>query len=106
MEKTRMRPKNTRKTLKEVRRRCKANRIEVEVIAGRGKGSHLTIVFRASSPADVQVKLTIPGDEEISPGVQRGCLKRLTEIIQDALGSAPRVALAEMVRRILESLFK
>ncbi len=101
-----MRPKNTRKTLKEVRRRGKTNGIEVEVIPGRGKGSHVTIVFRDSSHVDVHVKLTIPGDEEISPGVQRGCLKRLTEIIQDALGPATRVALAEMVRRILESLFK
>jgi len=98
-----MRPMDTRKTLKEARRKGKTNGIDVEVIA-LGKGSHFTIVFRDSS-SDVHIKLTIPGDREISPGVQRGCLERTGEIAKSAMGGASRQALAELVRRILESIF-
>ncbi len=92
-----MKPRNTRKTVSELKRLCRKNGVEVEVILDDGKGSHCGILFRDMATGQ-EVKIVIPGHKEISPGVQRELLKYLA-------GIAVRIALAETVRAILHGLF-
>jgi len=90
-----MRGRDTRKTLKELRHLCNANGIEVTVV--HAKGSHVALIFEDRKTGKT-VRIVIAGHGEISPGVQRNSLKYLGDL-------ATRVALAEIVRRILETIF-
>lgn len=93
-----MRPRDLRKTLQQIRSVCGANGIDVEVIPEKGKGSHRGLLFEDRKTGK-SVRIVISGDKEISPGVQRNALKYLREL-------AVRAAPAEVVRRILEAIFK
>lgn len=93
-----MRERDTRKVLKELRHLCKANGIELAADPSRGKGSHVALIFREIKSGKA-VSFVIAGGNTISPGVQRNILKYLTDL-------ATKVAFAEVVRRLLEYLFK
>ena len=89
-----MRPRDARKWLKKLRDLCKANGIEMTIIPG----NHPGVILR-DPKTDQKIRFVIAGGREISPGVQRGIINYIRDI-------APRVALAEIVRRILEELSK
>ncbi len=91
-----MRGRDTRKTLKEIGRSCIANGIELSVI--RAKGSHRGLIFEDRKRGRT-IRIVIAGHGEISPGVQRNSLKYLG-------GLATRDAFAELVRKILEAVFR
>ena len=91
-----MRRRNTRKVLRELRRLCDANGIDVTVVPG--KGSHRGLIFEGRKSGQ-KVRIVISGGKEISPGVQRGALRYLGDL-------AVRVALAQVLRKIFEVVFK
>jgi len=93
-----MRARNTRKVLQELRRLCRAQRLELELDRAAGKGSHQAIIIRDARNG-LYVKFVIPGHDEVSPGVQRNVLKYVA-------GLTPRNPVAQSVQLILEELFE
>jgi hypothetical protein len=93
-----MRPLNKRQTVNEIKRLCRARGIEVEIVPARGGGSHEALVFKDTVTGEA-VQLTIANHKDISPGVQR-------KILQWAAEKAIRMGIAEIVRQILDQLFK
>jgi predicted RNA binding protein YcfA (HicA-like mRNA interferase family) len=92
-----MQARDTRKAIRDLKQLCKSHGIELVVLSTRGKGSHQGLVFKDPKTGQ-SVTLTIANHKEISPGVQR-------EVLKYAASLAPRLALGEAVRLILERLF-
>jgi hypothetical protein len=92
-----MRPIQTRKAIRDLKRLCRQHGIEVIEDRARGKGSHHGLIFR-DPKTNESVLLVIPSQKEISPGVQREVLKYVASI-------GIHVAVAEIVQEILRRLF-
>ncbi len=91
-----MRELDSRKLLAQLRKHCKANGIEITVVPS-GKGSHKAYIFE-DAKGEERFRIIFPG-KKISPGVQRGSLKYLEEL-------SYKISLAEIVRKILKSIFE
>ena len=100
-----MKGKDTRKTIKKIRRLCKPRGIEVLVESQRGKGSHVSLIFIDRDTKEF-VRVTISGKDEISAGVQRGILRYLEDFISKYGDLAGKTVLAMAVKKILEAIFK
>ena len=92
-----MRPRDTRKALKDLKALCREHGLEFSVVSGKGKGSHQGLLFR-DPKTDEAVTLTIAGHDEISAGVQR-------ELLRYVRGPGLRAALGGILRVIFERLF-
>ncbi len=92
-----MRPRDTRKALKDLRRLCKKHGIELTVSTKRGRGSHQALIFQDHETGEA-ISVVIAGHDEISPGVQR-------ELLNTVGGLAARVTIGETVRDIFEEIF-
>lgn len=99
-----MRGKDTRKTIKKIRRICKPKGIDVLVESRRGKGSHVSLIFIDRKTKDY-VRFTIAGKDEISAGVQRDIIKYLDWLNSKNTGAAAKAILILTVKKILESIF-
>jgi hypothetical protein len=84
--------------LRQIRRDCTANGIDVIVVPEMGKGNHRGLVFQDRETGDT-LRVVVSGHKEISPGVQRGVVKYLRD-------RAGPTLLSESVGRILEAIFK
>ena len=92
-----MKPIESHKAQKELRRLCAANGIDFSIEPVRGGGSHRAAVFTDPNTGR-GFSFTFPAGKEISPGVQRHAIR----YVESLIGKAPR---AEIVKRILESVF-
>lgn len=93
-----MRRQSTQRVLKEVRKTCRTNGIDVVLIPSHGKGSHFGLLF-SYRKTDEEFRIVISGKNEISAGVQRRALNYLRDL-------AKHVPWAEIVRRAFEAIFK
>lgn len=89
-------PIDARKFKRELRKLCRSYGLEVTEDRARGPGSHTGLIF-SDRETGIRLTLVIPGKKEISPGVQRNALKYFADL-------GTRVALAEIIRRILEHI--
>ena len=93
-----MRKYNTRKSLRELSKKCKANEIDMLVEPRKGKGSHKGLWFRDRKTGE-ELHFVISGKKEISPGVIRNVSKYLADL-------SLRVALAAVLKKIWDSVFE
>jgi hypothetical protein len=70
-----MKSRDRRKLFSELRRNCRAEGIELELVPDAGAGSHGSLIFRAEGARPVRLVLAYA--REITPGVQRSILRYL-----------------------------
>jgi hypothetical protein len=90
-----MRARDTKKTLRDLVRMCRDRGIQLTVEPR--KGSHRALIFFDPETGE-EISVTIAWHKEISPGVQRGISSYITESVE-------RVAVADIVKEILDKLF-
>jgi hypothetical protein len=89
-----MRELDTDKFIRALRQSCKDSKLKLEI--ENKKGSHKGLVIQ-DPETNQSVTLVIAGHGKVSPGVQR-------EIIRFLASKAARVALAEVIREIVQRL--
>jgi hypothetical protein len=92
-----MKPRETRKSLKELTRSCAANGIDLIVESPRGGGSHFSIIFRGQATVE-SIRVTIVAGGTISPGVQRNWKRYVASLVG-------KISIAEIICKILENIF-
>lgn len=99
-----MKPVDRRKLFSALHRGCGARGLALEEAADAGAGSHGSLLFHGASGTS-PLRLVLVYSREISPGVQRGMLRYVSQQVEVRSSTADR-GLAKAVLELLEECLR
>ena len=99
-----MKPVDRRKLFSALHRGCPARGLALEEDADAGAGSHGSLIFHGASDTD-PLRLVLVYSREISPGVQRGMLRYVSQQVEVRASAGAR-GLAKAVLELLQECLR